>query len=50
MEGGIWEWKWSWRREPRRREFGELEELKELLEGVSVDRGRKDKVGWTLDP
>lgn len=42
-------WKWSWRRLPRGREIGELEELNSLIHGKGPRRGRIDKARWCLD-
>ena len=47
---GRWVWRWSWRREPRGREEGELEELRRLLESASPKRRESDRVVWKLDP
>ncbi|KAJ9538060.1 hypothetical protein OSB04_030793 [Centaurea solstitialis] len=44
---GKWEWRWSWRREPRGRELGELEELQERLVGWEPVRREKD--GWVWE-
>ncbi|KAJ9539578.1 hypothetical protein OSB04_026084 [Centaurea solstitialis] len=45
--GDAWVWNWSWRRCPRGREVGELEELENLLSGWYPVRGREDKWEWS---
>ncbi|KAJ9564768.1 hypothetical protein OSB04_000734 [Centaurea solstitialis] len=40
---GRWRWLWSWRRDPRGRELGELS-------GWTPCRGKKDAWDWDLDP
>ncbi|GJS28095.1 putative RNA-directed DNA polymerase, eukaryota, reverse transcriptase zinc-binding domain protein [Tanacetum coccineum] len=47
---GIWVWNWDWIRSPRGRVMGELKELEEIITGISIDRNRKDKWKWKLDP
>ncbi|KAJ9559867.1 hypothetical protein OSB04_005027 [Centaurea solstitialis] len=49
FQGGVWVWKWDWRRNPRGRETGELENLIRELEGVGPRVGEKDKAVWRLD-
>ncbi|KAJ9558370.1 hypothetical protein OSB04_012984 [Centaurea solstitialis] len=48
--GDAWCWKLDWRREPRGREIGELEELLNLIRGIQVERGKSDRITWRLDP
>ncbi|KAJ9559219.1 hypothetical protein OSB04_013833 [Centaurea solstitialis] len=48
-ENDRWEWVWSWRREPRGREVGEFESLRELLRNWEPRRGRSDVWEWKLD-
>lgn len=43
-----WKWEWGWRREPRGRELGELEELQTFLQGRSPNRGKEDHPNWWL--
>ncbi|KAJ9562049.1 hypothetical protein OSB04_007209 [Centaurea solstitialis] len=50
FNGDEWSWNLVWRREPRRREIGELEELQNLLRGVHPKRGKSDRLVWRLDP
>ncbi|GJR72560.1 reverse transcriptase domain, reverse transcriptase zinc-binding domain protein [Tanacetum coccineum] len=47
---GIWVWNWDWIRSPRGRVMGELKELEEIITGISIDRNRKDRWKWKLDP
>ncbi|KAJ9537335.1 hypothetical protein OSB04_030068 [Centaurea solstitialis] len=48
--GDDWRWNLEWRREPRGREIGELEDLQSLLRGVLPKRGIVDRNVWRLDP
>ncbi|KAJ9564748.1 hypothetical protein OSB04_000714 [Centaurea solstitialis] len=48
--GDGWNWVWGWRRDPRGREVGELEELQSFIRGVHPSRGRADRLVWRLDP
>ena len=50
MRGESWVWKWDWRREPRGRELGELEELGRVLGGIVLQKGKGDSPLWRLDP
>jgi len=47
--GGEWKWTWGWRRTPRGREVGELDELLNGLQDISPIEGKVDKPIWRLD-
>ncbi|KAJ9538624.1 hypothetical protein OSB04_031357 [Centaurea solstitialis] len=53
-EGSIEEmsrsWDLEWRREPRGREIGELEELHNLISGIHLKKEKMDRLLWRLDP
>ncbi|KAJ9553481.1 hypothetical protein OSB04_017526 [Centaurea solstitialis] len=44
-----WRWTWSWRRPPRGRELGELEDLTNRLAESSPIRDKSDVIEWKLD-
>ncbi|KAJ9564272.1 hypothetical protein OSB04_000238 [Centaurea solstitialis] len=44
-----WVWEWSWRREPRGREVGELRGLEVLLRGKDPVKDKKDWWEWSLE-
>ncbi|KAJ9553129.1 hypothetical protein OSB04_017174 [Centaurea solstitialis] len=44
-----WGWRWSWKREPRGRELGELVRLERRLAGWEPRRGKADSWVWNLD-
>ena len=47
--GKNWVSSWGWRRDPIRRELGEIEDLRRVLEGYTPKRGEDDRVIWKLD-
>lgn len=43
---GKWSWNWLWRREPRVREAGELQNLSQLLQTISLQERNEDAWEW----
>lgn len=48
--GEEWVWKWGWRREPRGRELGELENLFNVIRENAPKKELKYRVVWRKDP
>ncbi|KAJ9536053.1 hypothetical protein OSB04_un000779 [Centaurea solstitialis] len=44
-----WEWVWGWRRDPRGRELGELEKLREVIGAWEPVRDKSDSWDWKMD-
>ncbi|GKB70176.1 RNA-directed DNA polymerase, eukaryota, reverse transcriptase zinc-binding domain protein [Tanacetum coccineum] len=49
LEDGFWHAKWSWRRHPSGRAYGELDHLVSLINGLVLDSNLEDKWFWSLD-
>ncbi|GKV14191.1 hypothetical protein SLEP1_g25095 [Rubroshorea leprosula] len=47
---GEWNWKWCWRRELLGREHTSLQDLKELLQGSKLAKGKQDSWRWRHNP
>ncbi|KAJ9540851.1 hypothetical protein OSB04_027357 [Centaurea solstitialis] len=46
---GEWKWTWKWRRDPRGRELGELEDLTARLHGLVPNAEDANKMEWKVD-
>ncbi|GJX57854.1 RNA-directed DNA polymerase, eukaryota, reverse transcriptase zinc-binding domain protein [Tanacetum coccineum] len=48
LEEGVWQGKWNWTRQPRRRTDEDLAKLVTDLNGLTLDEAQDDKWEWTL--